>query len=204
MSNKAKCRPFMLLDAMILVAATAGGFGLWRWLFIDALNSPHNSIFQYSILYRTAAFFVTAGPVILVETLGFIAIRLRQPRPPLRRLMAQPGMMSCVASVCFLTFLATFLIIASEKAGWPLGGLAEELPAPVGRVVATSWMILLLSRRWRFERGWIDMLGVILGCYWIVSASSFSISCFLDRSPIRAPAFAQPANFPDVADSCGR
>jgi hypothetical protein len=165
-----KCRPFTLLDAMILVAATAGGFGLWRWLFIDALNSPHNTVFQYSILWRTAAFFVTAGPVMLVETIGFIVIRLRPPRPPLRRLMAQPGMVSCVASLCFLTLLATFLFIAFVKMELSLGGLAEMVPAPVGLAVATAWVILLLSRRWRFERGWIDTLGVILGCYWIVGA----------------------------------
>ena len=36
--------------------------------------------------------------------------------------------------------------------------------------VAIAWVILAASHRWRHERGWIDTLGVVLGCYWIGSA----------------------------------
>jgi hypothetical protein len=40
--------------------------------------------------------------------------------------------------------------------------------AAIGPMIAGAWSILLLSRRWRPEPGWIDRMGTIIGACWIV------------------------------------
>jgi hypothetical protein len=161
---------------MILIAATAGGLALWRWFFMDELNRGRNTVFQYPVLKRIGAFYLTGGPIVLVETLGFLTVRLRQPRPRWRRVMAQPGTVSCVAAMGFLMFIAVFLgpVIAADRfLEVATNGLVEFLPTPVGGAVAMAWMILALSQRWRYEPGWIDTLGMMLGCYWVLGALIF-------------------------------
>jgi hypothetical protein len=85
--------------------------------------------------------------------------------------MVQPGMVSCVASLGFLLF-AGFFCLPLFASSFPLDvtEVVEMLPNAVASVVAMAWMMLLLSRRWRFEQGWIDTLGIILGGFWIVDS----------------------------------
>jgi hypothetical protein len=39
-----------------------------------------------------------------------------------------------------------------------------------GSVIAGVWVVLLASRHWKREPGWIDGLGLGFGVYWIVAA----------------------------------
>lgn len=101
-----------------------------------------------------------------------IGLRLRRPRPRWRRLGSQPGFVACVAML--VTLIPGLLWIATiyHRPGFrrPLGfeqawGCVIEW---ADSAVLGAWFALVVSRRWRPERSWIDRLGRILGLYWLL------------------------------------
>jgi hypothetical protein len=91
---------------------------------------------------------VTAPPAVLL-------MRLRRPRPPLRRLATEPGAVACAA-------VLLGLLQGSLRGIW-----LETRPilfAPPW--VAVAWAVLWLSGRWRPGRDWIDRLGQVVGFGW--------------------------------------
>jgi hypothetical protein len=49
--------------------------------------------------------------------------------------------------------------------------------AMIGVAVASSWLLLLVSGRWRPEPSWIDRSGRVLGWIWI---AILPLTCWLD------------------------
>jgi hypothetical protein len=104
-------------------------------------------------------------PFLLVLPLAQLLFQLRHPRPPMRRVLFQPGTAASASVV--VSFLALFELTA-------LGYLP---PAPLirqvvgGGSVALAWVALALSGRWRREPGWIDRTGRIVGTAWVVTAA---------------------------------
>src|SRR3954453_6913158 len=104
-------RRFTLLDAMVVIAAIAVGllpipFLLDVWTFSLA-GSPY---WRFLLLCGSmvdgmlCSFALTLGPALL-------ALRLRRPRPRLRRVFRQPGTAACTAVVVYeLSFLAITLM----------------------------------------------------------------------------------------------
>lgn len=169
------CRKFTLMDLMILVAATAFGFGLIRWSRIDFAGffqlDPRDRPFPLRYFSRLAAHGVgyTMVPFLAPWTLGMLLIRLRRPRPERRRLFRQPGAAALAA--------ATLALVA--EAVWFAGDSLHRTQPMMLMVafsgwshfcafaVAGAWLTLALSGRWRGERGWIDRSGTWLGAAWI-------------------------------------
>lgn len=159
-----RCRPFTILDAMILVGASAAGLALARTIFNDALTMPHSPMW----VARPITYFLLAW------TLALIPLRLRRPRPPLRRLMVQPGMAACCAVA---------IVTAIDAISWTIYGAqldpqhARQMLARYwrghsqhpGPAVALTWLGLALSRRWRPEPGWLDRLGRAVGALWLLT-----------------------------------
>jgi hypothetical protein len=92
---------FTILDATILVAATAVGLAILRlfvadgWFFRQEFPISHiNFIAQCA---NEACL-----PLLASWTLCFLILRLRRPRPRLRRLARQPGMAGCSAAALVL------------------------------------------------------------------------------------------------------
>ena len=81
------CRPFSILDGMVLVAATAVGIVLARSIFDDAVRMPSSAMW----VARPITFFC------LPWILAVVGIRLRAPRRRLHMIMVQPGMAACTA-----------------------------------------------------------------------------------------------------------
>jgi hypothetical protein len=189
-----RCRPFTLLDGMILVAATAAGFALWRWLFLDQLDATRNHAAAPDRFGSTFfSLYLSAAPIVLVQMIGFVFLRARQPRHSWRRMMCQPGLAGCVAALGFLICGATLArpLLGKAYPMLPVGLLGAFLPSAVGSAVAVAWLLLALGRRWRHERGWIDGIGVILGCYWLWAALAinyYGASAVVDVWAPRAPA----------------
>ena len=52
---------------------------------------------------------------------------------------------------------------------------AALLHFTLGYAVASSWIVLALSGRWRAERGWIDCIGTLIGILWIFSCLAFNL-----------------------------
>lgn len=162
------CRRFTLLDVMILTAATGVGFALMRLCWPRSGNMSPHAVREWGN--------ATLGVGLIAWTLAFLPIRLIRPRRRLDRLMCQPGLVACCAAL-FVIVAGVGGRLLAEIGTQILGrhrSLSEFLHSfwyvydlPVGPAVAAAWLALVLSGRWRPERGWIDRLGRGLGALWI-------------------------------------
>ncbi len=183
-------RRFRLSDAMILLAATALGYGIiegvvravggflsWSALYA-ALTAPRRHQPRAATLSRLA---LLTLPLVVTWTLALIEIRLLRPRPRFRRLTRQPGMMAACAAGAVIVFVglvsfAFVMVLRWEshadyfRAVFFVGGLTVPfVPILCGLAVLVSWLTLLASRRWRAEPSWVDRLGRALGAVWIAA-----------------------------------
>ena len=156
------CRRFTILDGMVLVAAAAvwlvgvrltvrsllDGWDKLRRLGVPPLSRPDMWVMY---IYGT----VVAAVGILTVT--FLLIRLRKPRPALRRLIWQPGMMACTIISIFIPMLPVVTGRQSAHLLWLLMSMC----------VAFAWLAAWWCSRLQPEPGWIDRLGRVLGACWI-------------------------------------
>jgi hypothetical protein len=170
-------RRFSLIDAMILIAATALGLGLDLWMRrmpVFSLVPPTTRL--SSLYYALAPWLSTAGCVALLWSLAVVPMRLRKPRPTRRRLWRQPGVTACAAAG-----LATLLSVVSsipDRLGpqslrehwesWYDVAHAASASTVTGPAIAIAWTVLALSGAWRAEASWIDRLGRGLGVTWFL------------------------------------
>jgi hypothetical protein len=100
---------------------------------------------------------------VLIGSLALFVVRLRQPRLPLRLLVLQPGGAAlAVVAICLAFGVVNGLLAvviggpkwwgAALSGGWSMCGPS----------VAGAWVIVLISRRWRF-RDWVDVAAQIVG-----------------------------------------
>jgi len=193
-------RRFHLLDAMILVAATALACGITVWIYrgsgeeisVSVVPEPNTTYPQPPptviasnqqiinfILDASFELILLTLPFFAMWTLALIPIRLRFPRPRLRRLARQPGMRAtCAVGMAFFFLVVQFgilLFVFSPHVNYPIWGdvaflMYSVVPTIPGLAVLLSWMTLFLFGRWRAEPSWVDRLGRVLGAYWIAVA----------------------------------
>lgn len=160
-------RRFTIADGMILVVAAAMGLFLARTQIISRpeLAGPRE------ILWAGLQCMLFAFAV------GTMALRLRRPRPSLRRVGRQPGFVACAAVLCsamldFVNMAAGWMSV-SGGAGWRVLGsifhptIRSISVTIVARGVILAWAVLGLSAGWRPEPGWIDRLGRGIGMAWL-------------------------------------
>jgi hypothetical protein len=162
--RRRRCRPFTILDAMILVGASAVGLALARTILKDALMMPRSPMW----VARPITYFL------LSWTLAFIPLRLRRPRPPLHRLMDQPGMAACcavaiVTAIDVISRAIYVLLLEPPHAREMLARYWRGNSQHLGPAVAVTWLGLFLSRRWRPEPGWLDRIGRVIGVFWLLT-----------------------------------
>ncbi|MDR3639463.1 MAG: hypothetical protein P4L84_37025 [Isosphaeraceae bacterium] len=159
------CRRFTILDGMVLiVAASVWLLGLratsrsvaetWERLHQQGLTPISRPDMWVVHIYGL----VVAGVGILTVT--FLVIRVRQPRPALRQLIWQPGMMACTIISTLIPMLAVVTGRRSAPVFWLL----------MSASVASAWLAAWSFGRLRPEPGWIDRLGRVIGICWIVFA----------------------------------
>ena len=165
------CRKFSVFDGMILIAATAVGIALARdWyepsMKMAEVRGPIIGVYVASVWLMAA------------WSLALLYLRLRQPRPSLRRIGSQPGTIASVAAA--LALVLTFAEWLQHFVFWPprmsdlwlwmneeFRGRTPWLCGQGPCAVAAAWATLALVRRWRPEKGWLDRLGIILGICWL-------------------------------------
>lgn len=177
-------RPLSISDAMALVAAAA----LAALIARDVLDNPLRGGPGW---WRTLAI-VVAGLVVLTPTV--LILRLRRPRPPVRRLARHPGFAASVAATAMLALGALavgLLAIVRVSLQDPLTPAAPHVwrPPPnprwwlgavlhfgaaVGPAVLAAWTLLALSGRRRPTTNGLDLLGRLIGAAWVVL---FVIDC---------------------------
>ncbi len=160
------CRKPNLVDGMISIAALAAGLGLGRAAIVeDRLRRPLPPSLR--LVQTLLAVHSYALACVLMLTLAWLIIRLRRPRPKLRDLAFQPGMVACsfaafasAVELCVMVFM-TPARPARLSSYFPFFAMMGAFG------VITGWSSLALVGRWRPERGWIDRLGWLLGLCWL-------------------------------------
>jgi hypothetical protein len=194
-----RCRPFTVLDGMILIAATAVGLALYRvledprdwWNWRDIVHPRGRSVWGIIEAVETALLWIAEPAWTLTLTLACLA--LRKPRPALRRLAREPGFAACAAVVMATAFLGSSAIVGSlarraASTPWNRFELAElssgwqatvsESWRQFGLVVAAVWGLLAVTGSLRPRPTWIDRAGRILGVYWFVIAVALAVEVF--------------------------
>jgi hypothetical protein len=176
-------RKFTLIDAMILIAATAFALVPMRFLHLEDWRwDGESSVAQIVKLGMRAdailcPLALTLGPAVWL-------LRLRRPRPGITRLFRQPGMAACTATIVNETFFVAMTIISLF-----ISYFAQFVPQrhmfyqvnimiwlwvfPIclmGITVSAVWIVLWMTGAWRAERSWIDRAGTLLGIYWVASS----------------------------------
>jgi len=168
------CRKFNLGDGMILIAATAVGFGIVRW--IAETGSLVSTMHRWNVV--AAAY---AMPVIMIWSIGLFLIRLRQPRPAARRLFRQPGMAASVVAVPLAVAWCLPYPITQILGLWSRGdaGICLYCSITAGSGILAAWAVLAVSRSMRAESGWIDRLGIAVGLGWVILLSMGLVDIYL-------------------------
>lgn len=198
-----KCRKFTVADGMILVAATAVEFWmlslevtpnqLTGWELGPALveylrqwvtGSPGAATRTRDFVFMVIDLILGLSPLLLVPTMTVFVLRLRRPRPSIRRLVRQPGFATSLAvvwvwAVNSVTAMISMVYHRLTGGRWDmyvtpeLGSLFvpiyfRELRCDWYEVaVLAIWSYLLVGRLARSEAGWIDRLGRVLGGCWM-------------------------------------
>jgi hypothetical protein len=173
------CRKFTLFDALSLVAAMAPALALTRqrWpLSIEIQGSYNNMLCQVRDNILTISYAAA------MWSLAGLVLRLRQPRPDLRFLTRQPGMVAfmtaaIVLAIRLINFGGVISVLAIDGTYFWLGMSALDwdpenwraIPSEIGCAVAAAWIVQATGGRWRPQPSWIDRMGRLLGIYWIVT-----------------------------------
>jgi hypothetical protein len=190
-AEPASDRPFGLSDAMILTAGAALSMSMGIHLlplFADQAGDLVRDAVAHNdeVLAHWPAFWrathdhlrntlwyalQVAETVLIGLTLAFLALRLRRPRPPLRTLLRQSGMVAVLAMI-FGLFLGTGLLL------YAFPGRVDSFtaaPIAIGGSVAVAWTVLVLGRLQEPDPGWVGRLGRLLGSVSIVAALLFAV-----------------------------
>jgi hypothetical protein len=181
-------RRFTVLDAMVLISATGISLLPIRHFYWEGWQATEQ-IRQCS--FWELAWFINETLAPLALALGFALglLRLRNPRPRLRRLARQPGT-AALLCINIYTLLELFITmeyvyfdqhVRSSLAPYPLSEmlldqlqpLTVRLTCRLGTVVGAAWIVLWLGRSWRAEPSWIDRAARAMGIYWLLSMAMF-------------------------------
>ena len=168
-------RKFSVADGMVFVAATAVGFSLVRVHFrsIETLLAAMRGLIVPG-RDRVAG----AAPLLASWTAALLVLRLRTPRPPLRRLLRSPGFSACAAATfgVLLCVASTALelgvppVFIPSVPGSAIFFYSQRMVGYASVAVAWAWASLALARSWRRDRegDWRERLGRLLGWGWLL------------------------------------
>jgi hypothetical protein len=182
-------RCLTLLDAMILVAATAVGLSLtgllWDSMLGEYFYRPVSGWTSKAILAKAPLTVLLFLPLLTAWSFALLLLRLRRPRPRLNRLALQPGTAACGAAILVIAMTHVGLlarwVVEVIVMGEVMFHRADSLDdyffiqfAPsttsIACSVAAAWVLLAAVQLGRPEPSWIDRTGLVLGVMWIAAA----------------------------------
>ncbi len=161
-----RCRPFKLIDAMILTAAVAVWIARMRPLWNQLQSAGMAS--GKGIPWRAYAGTALTGLnlAILMLALAYLVIRLMPSRPPRSDLIRQPGMLLLGVLVGLLILLMALSAFVPLVAGTNV---------IIALVLGLSWGAACRRYRSRAELGWIEGLGKSVGVGLVVSNAAIDL-----------------------------
>lgn len=186
----APVRRFSLLDAMILVAATAVATA-WLRIYLAGINSVH---YVTPVPLRlTLAFYVPGViPFAASYSLAGLAFHVRRPRLPFRHLRRRASFLAGVVVLMSTAFASAGMLVQEF---WPYSRLIRNNPyswartfvdivsirfLETGGMVAAAWIVLALAGWWRTDSSWIDRWGRTIAWFWI---AFYFVMLFLRSMP---------------------
>ena len=157
------CRPFKLVDAMILVATAA----VWM-----ALMRPRWSQFQmaWTGIRKAPTWQSYVGIAqnglalsLWMLTMAYLVMRLIPPRPPKSDLIRQPGMLLLGLMIGLVILLMPLSVFV------PLVPWTNVI---IALALGLSWLATCRRYRARAESGWIEGLGRIVAVGWVASTAA--------------------------------
>ncbi|MFO0957636.1 MAG: hypothetical protein U0800_09255 [Isosphaeraceae bacterium] len=171
-------RPFTLLDAAAMIAALAIAMawfrhvGWNRWSQWGGSKPETGNWVDWKDHVLRAAMMVTPFASALAPTL--LALQLRPPRLPLRRLVRRPGTAACLAASLALLVRAielasfTWKNYLSDFRWWhDFESMCQFLPHEEGLAVAVAWLVLGIALGLHPEPTWIDRAGRAVGGFFL-------------------------------------
>jgi hypothetical protein len=196
--NSRRRRNFYILDAIILIAATAigmaGYIAVQRYLQREGPAPPgglDRLPFEVSLRFRLHDF--CRGFPCLLHAWGFavLLLRLRTPRPRLRRMFRAPGAAACLAVFVMLTLrTAELLVTWFVRAVRPLhASTIDWAPSFVDTLTSVGeaagpgifalWVILAVNRALILSRDWLETLARAVALGWVVLLLETPVGDFL-------------------------
>ncbi|MGO9914164.1 MAG: hypothetical protein ACLQIB_05540 [Isosphaeraceae bacterium] len=120
-------------------------------------------------------------PFLAAWTTALLLLRLRRPRPRIRRALFEPGATACVAATVVIAVQAAWIsaLLAAGSRIIHLSTVFEGYAQQVSFGVLAAWTVLAVSGRWRNEPTWIDRAGRVMGVTWILITAVHWGSYFL-------------------------
>ena len=165
-------RKATLADAMLGIAGIALAFAAWRGILLMPIwRTMPPSLEGY--YFHAMALVALLTPL----SLTMLIMALRQPRPPLRRVVSEPAVVVGLAVLFIFTFntlvvgavmglVGSLEIFTGGKVLYYCRMVAEQ----TGMAIATAWFTNALSGRFRGPVGTMDFAGGLLGLCWILLA----------------------------------
>ncbi len=178
-------RRFLISDGMILIAATAVGIALTRAI-LPGLETMRTSAFSGAFSGLGKYVLVQYGlsvvsPTFLAWTLALLLMRLRAPRPRLKRVFSQPGAAACAAATLAMVLQAILhlglLAVGSQTVAQ--GFFFSAYSGTVSFTIIGGWLVLALIGRFRPEPTWIDRAGRAAAAIWLALAAILWGSYFM-------------------------
>lgn len=171
-----------LAQLMVLVAAIAIGFAAAGAQARKA-KGGHQWMPGLSVVFDLIAGGYLFVPIVCV---GLIIME-KMSGKTWRRLTSQPGSVACFAIVVTTAFwfahlVVSRLIVAARMMQPPSIDFVSirnhvwvYLPYSAPYSVASVWVVLALSGRWRLTRNWVDLCGVLCGLFFLTWEWWFSL-----------------------------
>ena len=164
----ARCRPFKIVDAMILVSVAALGMAAMR----PGWNQFHTFWASVNQAPTTQAYVGMAQSCLTIALLNLAVaygwIRLIPPRLPVRDLICQPGMLSLVLLIGIAFIYLALSAVATTVAQV---NMVTRLSAYWNCRGGLSWAAACFYYQSRAEPGWIEVLGRVFAVGLIVAIS---------------------------------
>jgi hypothetical protein len=167
---------------MVLLAAIAIGFAAAAAQARKA-KAGHQWIPGLSVVFDLIA----SGYLFVPIVCAGLIIMEKMSGKTWRRLASQPGSVACLAilvttSLLFADLIVLRLIVAARMMRPPSIDVVSVrnhvwiyLPLIAPYSVASAWVVLSLSRRWRLTRNWVDLCGVLCGLFFLTWEWLFSL-----------------------------